>query len=215
MISLIRIQAQEEPEKLWNNILANTNKLQEKLGDKGKILYLAKRYKHNEATLFVHTSDTMILGDFIVEQLTRLEGVTGIWLINMLKPIFFPLPKGARRVKRYTVTVAAFLPRLAEIYERISQLTYPDGIFITYLANTCHSYGDCLQFSLLAENEGDLRKFISQVVDKIPGVLRTTLCEVEKNKPFISYEQWQKYASSRPFLEGWDEKHMVAQFNDT
>jgi len=143
----------------------------------------------------------------------RLEGVTGIWVISMLRPIFFPLPEGTKGMKRFAITVAAFVPRLAEIHNKISKLNYPEGIFVTYLAYTCHTYGDCLQFSLLAKNETELKKFISEVVDKIPGVLRTTVCELEKNQPFITYEVWQKYASRSPFGENWGERDMIAQFS--
>jgi hypothetical protein len=65
----------------------------------------------------------------------------------------------------------------------------------------------------LAKNETELKKFISEVVDKIPGVLRTTICEIEKNQPFITYKVWQKYASRSPFGENWGERDMIAQFS--
>ena len=212
MICFIRIQAQEKPEKLWDSILANKDNLEKELGNKGKMLYLSKRYDYNAASLFVHVADTNLLGDFIVNQLVRLEGVTGICVINMMRPIFFPLPEETHEMKRFAITVAAFVPRLAEIYDKISKLNYPQGILITYLAYTCHTYGDCLQFSLLAKTETELKNFISMVIDKIPGILRTTVCELEKNHPFITHEVWQKYASRSPFLENGDERDMIAQF---
>jgi hypothetical protein len=213
MINIIRIQTQEQPEQLWDRILDKKDELQSALANNGKILYLSKRSKYNEASMFVHTRDTNVLGDFIAMHLAKLDGVTGIWVINMVKPIFFPLPKGAAsQMKRYTVTVKSFPPRLSEIYEKISQLVFPDGIKITYLAYTFHLFGDCLQFSLLADEEKTLQKYVNDIISNIPGILRTTVCEIEKNFPFISFEDWQNYSSQNPLLAAWDQENMIAQF---
>lgn len=211
MVCIVRIQTQAEPEKLWNDIVSRQKTLQDALGNKGNLLYLSKRCKYNEASLFVQTAGTSVLTDLVVNHLAKLEGVTGLWIVNLLEPIFFPLPEGAKAMKRFSVTVKAYSPRLAEIYHTISQLSFPDRIVITYMAYTCHMYGDCLQFSLLADSEADVKKFISQSIDKLPGVLGTTICELEKNHSFISYDIWQKYASASPV--DWDDKEMIAQFN--
>jgi len=213
MICIIRIQAQEKPELLWNDVLRNKNNLQEVLGAKGRLLYLSKRRNYHEVSLFVHVSDTNILGDFIAGHLAKLEGVTGIWLINMLKPVFYPLPKEAGQMKRYTVTLKAFSPRLNEIYNTLVNLSPSDGVSIGYLAYTCHLFGDCIQISLQAPDGTGMQKYVDGVISKVPGVLRTTLCEIERTHPFVSYEQWQKYISRNAVLVDWDDRHMVSQFS--
>ena len=235
MIVIIRIQAQEKPELLWNDVLSNKDKLQEVLGTKGKILYLSKRRNYNEISLFVHVADTNILGDFIAGHLANLEGVTGIWLINMLNPVFYPLPKEAgqrsdsgvptqsgrsevesRRIsgmKRYTVTLKVYSPKLSEIYKALANLPPSEDVSIGYLAYTCHLFGDCIQISLQAPDDISIRKYVDEVIGKIPGVLRTTTCEIEKTNPFVSYEEWQKYISRNAVMVDWDEQHMVAQFS--
>ncbi len=212
MIVIIRIQSQEKINLLWEDILLKQGQLRLALNGKGKLLYLSKRHRYNEASLFIHVADSHILGDFIANHLAKLDGVTGIWLINMLNPIFFPLPKDTREMKRYTVTVKAFSPRLGEVYDALSRLDLPSEFKMAYLAYTCHLFGDCLQFSLLTTNEKMLNKYIDEVINKIPGVLRTTVCGIEKTHPFISHERWQSYASRHPIPVVWDEKHMVAQF---
>jgi len=214
MIVIVRIQAQEKPELLWNDVLLNKDRLQEVLGAKGKILYLSKRRNYHEVSLFVHVSDTNVLGDFIAGHLAKLEGVTGIWLINMLKPVFHPLPKEAGQMKRYTVTLKAFSPRLNEIYSALANLPPADEVSIGYLAYTCHLFGDCIQISLQAPDDTRMQKYIDEVISKIPGVLRTTLCEIERTHPFVSYGEWQKYISKNSVLVDWDEQHMVAQFQN-
>jgi hypothetical protein len=214
MIVIVRIQAQEKPEMLWNDVLLNKDRLQEVLGTKGKILYLSKRRNYNEVSLFVHVSDPNILGDFIAGHLAKLEGVTGIWLINMLKPVFHPLPKDAGQMKRYTVTIKAYSPRLNEIYSALVNLTPLNDVSIGYLAYTCHLFGDCIQLSLQAPDGARIQKYVDDVISKIPGVLRTTLCEIERTYPFVSYEEWQKYISRNAVMVDWDEQHMVAQFQN-
>ena len=245
MICIIRIQAQEKPELLWNDVLLNKNRLQETLGTKGKILYLSKRRNYHEVSLFVHVADANILGCFIAQHLAKLEGVTGIWLINMLKPVFYPLPKGAAQMKRYTVTLKAYSPKLSEIYNALAKLPpacavpltadarrqaggtadrpsdaesqrspdYFGEVSIGYLAYTCHLFGDCIQVSLQAPDGTRIQKYGDEIISKIPGVLRTTLCEIEKTHPFVSYGEWQKYISTNAVLVDWDDRHMMAQFS--
>ena len=224
MICIIRIQAQEKPDLLWNEILLNKSSLQEVLGAKGRLLYLSKRRNYHEVSLFVHVADTNILGDFISGHLAKLEGVTGIWLINMLKPVFYPLPEGAAQMKRYTVTVKAYSPKLSEIYKALATLTpldaesqrspdYFGDVSIGYLAYTCHLFGDCIQISLQAPDGTKIQKYVDEAISKVPGVLRTTLCEIEKTHPFVSYDEWQKYISRNAVLVDWDDRHMVSQFS--
>ena len=214
MICIIRIQAQEKPELLWNEILRNKSNLQEVLGAKGRLLFLSKRRNYHEASLFVHVADTNILGDFMAGHLAKLEGVTGMWLINMLKPVFYPLPEGAGQMKRYTVTVKAYSPKLSEIYKTLANLPSSDEVSIGYLAYTCHLFGDCIQVSLQATDGVRIQKYVDTIISKMPGVLRTTLCEIERTHPFVSYEEWQKYISKNAVLVDWDEQHMVAQFQN-
>ncbi|MBI5779021.1 MAG: hypothetical protein HZA49_06155 [Planctomycetes bacterium] len=213
MICIIRIQAQEKPELLWNDVLSKKDKLQEVLNGKGKILYLSKRRNYNEVSLFVHVADANILGCFIANHLAKLEGVTGIWLINMLKPVFHPLPNDAGKMKRYTVTIKAYSPKLGEIYSALANLAPSDDVSVGYLAYTCHLFGDCIQISLQAPDSVRIQKCIDEVISKIPGVLRTTLCEIERTHPFVAYEEWQKYISRNAVLVDWDDRHMVAQFS--
>lgn len=41
-----------------------------------------------------------ILEDFIAEHLNKIEHITGIWVINMIKPVFYPLPKDTKNMKK-------------------------------------------------------------------------------------------------------------------
>ncbi|MDI6788965.1 MAG: hypothetical protein QME51_11390, partial [Planctomycetota bacterium] len=117
------------------------------------------------------------------------------------------------RMKRYTVTIKASPPKLSEIYNALSNLEPSENVSVGYLAYTCHLFGDCIQISLQAPDSARIQKYVDEVIGKIPGVLRTTLCEIEKTQPFISYEEWQKYTAQNAVFLDWNEKHMVAQFS--
>jgi len=213
MISIIIIQAQENPDVLWNNILSNKNRLQEAFENKGKLLYLSKRCNYNEANLSVHVAEPNILGKFIAHHVARLEEVTGIWVVNMLQPDFFPVPKDTKSMKRYIITLKIFPSRLDEVYEKISNRNYPEWIKPIYVAYTFHLFNDCIQVSLLSDNNAEFRKYINTTIDTVPGVLKSAVFEIEKTYAFISYEQWQEYASQNTFVVGWDERNMIAQFH--
>lgn len=189
MISLIRIQTQEKPDILWNEVLNKREKLQEAIGNKGRLLYVSKRHNYNEASLFVHVEDNNMLADFISNHLSKLNDVTAIWLINMLKPVFFPFGKETDQVKRYTITLKVFPSRLSEVYKRLANLELPGGMKMVYFAYTFHLFGDAIQFSLLVEDGAILQKYVKDVINNIPGVLQSTVCEIERTHHFISHEE--------------------------
>jgi hypothetical protein len=216
MISIIITQAQENPELLWKGIIENKNRLQNAFGNKGRLLYLSRRRNYNEANLSVHVADPNILGEFIAHNLAKLQEVTSLWVVNMLQPSFFPLPKDTRHMKRYIITLKIFPGRLDEVYAKISNPDFPEWIKLIYVSYTFHLFNDCIQVSLLSEKEDvELRKYINDTIDKIPGVLKSTVFEIEKTHPFISYKEWQEYASHHPFLVDSDERDMIAHFNES
>lgn len=214
MIAIVRMQVQEQEkrERIWDYILAHKSELQAIIQGKGQLLYLSKRAKHEDVSLFVHVADANILGDFIANHLNRIEDITGIWVINMFKPIFFSIPKDTGNMKRFAITVKVFPRHLAEVYENLSKAALPEGLKMTYLAFTFHLFGDCIQFSLLAEREEILNKYLAEVVNRMTGVLRTTVNPIEKTEPLVSYDEWKQYSSKHLIVPSWDEEHMIGQF---
>jgi translation elongation factor EF-1beta len=194
--------------------MSQINELQESISGKGQLLYLSKRIKHRDVSLFIHTNDPGVLGDFISEQLSNIENITDIWVINMIKPIFFPLPKDTKNMKRFTITLKVFPKKLKDVYQHIAKAVLPDGLKIAYIAYTFHLFGDSIQFSILADSVEVLNRYIEESVNRIPGVLKTTINEIERTRPLVSYEEWKQYSSSHGIVPSWDEELMVNQFQD-
>jgi hypothetical protein len=214
MINIVRLQSQESKVKICDVIMSQIEDLQESIKGKGQLLYLSKRIKHRDVSLFIHTNDPGVFGDFIAEHLSNIENLTDIWVINMIKPIFFPLPKDTKGLKRYTITLKVFPKKLKDVYRNIAQAVLPESLKIAYLAYTFHLFGDSIQFSILADSEDALNRYVKESVNKIPGVVKATVNEIERTRPLVSYEEWKQYSSSHGIVPSWDEELMVNQFQE-
>ena len=212
MITIIRLKSQERKERICDLVMAQMNELQESIKGKGQLLYLSKRVKHEDVSLFIHTVDPNVLGDFIVGHLNGVEHITDIWVINMIKPIFYPLPKDTGNMKRFTITLKVFPKNLKEAYQNIASATLPDGLKMAYIAYTFHLFGDSIQLSILAEKEETLNRYLTEVINKIPGVVNTTVNLIKRTRPLVSYEEWKQYSAYHNLVPSWDEDFMIKQF---
>jgi len=212
MITIVRIKSQEHKDIVCDNILAKKDELQKSIEGRGRLLYLSKRARHEDVSLFIHTLDSDGLGDFIADHLTQLEHLTSTWIINMIKPQFYPLPRDTSHMKRYTITLKVFPKKLKDVYRNVAAGALPDGLKMAYIAYTCHLYGDCIQFSILAEKEKMLNSHITNTINLIPGVLKTTVNQIERTMPLVSYDEWRQYSTLHKIVPSWDEESMINQF---
>ncbi len=212
MISIIRMQSQERKERICDLVMAHLDELQESIKNRGQLLYLTKRARHEDVSLFIHTVNPDFLADFIAEDLNKIEHVTGIWAIHLIKPIFYPLPKDTKNTKRYAISLRVFTNNLKQVYQDMAAARLPDGLQMAYLAYTFHLFEDSLQLSILAEDEENLNRYMAGVVEKTPGVLRTTVNPIERTRPLVSYETWRAYSTAHGIVPSWDAKSMIGQF---
>jgi len=214
MITIIRLKSQEYKEKICDSIFSHKDELQKGIEGKGRLLYLSKRAKHEDVSLFIHTLNSDALGDFIADYLSKIEHITSTWVINLIKPMFYPLPKDTKDLKRFTITLKVFPKNLKDVYQNIATSTLPKGLKMAYIAYTCHLFGDCIQFSILAEEEKALNKYLAEAVNKIPGVLQTTINLIERTRPLVSYDEWKQYSAKHGIIPSWNEEFMINQFQE-
>jgi hypothetical protein len=212
MITIIRLKSQEHKERLCDYIMSQKDELQKGIEGKGRLLYLSKRAKHEDVSLFIHTLNPDVLGDFIADHLSKIEHITSTWVINMIKPVFYPLPRDTKNMERFTITLKVFPKNLKDVYQNIATAALPDDLKMAYISYTCHLFGDCIQFSILTEKEETLNKYLADVVNKIPGVLKTTVNLIERTRPLVSYDEWKQYSSKHGIVQSWDEASMINQF---
>lgn len=213
MIVIIRMLTDDAGKNLWDKIIDKKDALQGALQNRGRLLYLSKRKGHNEASLFVHAKDSNVINELISNHLSKIESVSAIWLIHLYKPRFFPLPSDTTNLKRFTITAKVKPKYLSEVYGKLMDPNLPEGLKKVYYAFTFHLYDETLQYSLLAESEQTLQKYLTEKVNKIEGVLKTEIHPIEKTKPFISYKEWQDYAGDDSTIPTW-QHHMISQFEE-
>lgn len=212
MINIIRLKSQEMKHRISDSVMSKIDELQESLKGEGQLLYLSKRAKHEDVSLFIHTTGPGALGDFISKHLNKIEHITDIWVINMIKPVFYPLPRDTKNFKRFAITVKVFPRNLDEVYQNIAAASLPDGLRMAYIAYAFHLFGDSIQFSILADDEQVLNNYLTEVINKMPGVVNSTVNQIESTKPLVSYEEWKQYSSDHKLVPSWDETSMVNQF---
>ena len=215
MITLIRIKPQDKRRRICDEILAQKTELQESFAGMGRLLYLSKRAKHEDVSLIVHTVDPDALGDFISEHLNKIEHINDIWVVNLIKPVFYPLPKDTKNMKRFTITLKVCTDKLKSIYQNIAAAALPDDLKMAYIAYTFHLFGDSIQFSILAAREETVNAHLNEVVNRLPGVLKTTVSLIERTRPLVSYDEWKEYSAAHGIVPSWDEELMIQQFQVT
>jgi len=203
MILIVRMSTDGDAKKLWSAIMDQKKSMQSALGKNGQLLYLTKRVDFNEASLFIHTKDFNSVINLLTEHLNILDEVSAIRIIHLLKPRFFPVPKDTYNLKRFTISLKVHPKSLKDVYKKLLNPNMPNGIRKVSYAFTFRNNNESLQYSLLAEDEESVGKFIAESIQSIDGIIKTEVHQAEKTKPFISYKEWLKYTSDGNDVPGW------------
>jgi hypothetical protein len=214
MIVIVMITAEEKAALLFDSVISQKDKLQKALNEGGRLLYITKRKGENGASLILHLKDPQIITDLISGYLGQIKGVLRIWVMPLFRPRFFPLPKDTKGMKRFVITLKVASDSFTSVYKHLLNPNMPDGLKKVYYAYTFQLYDNAMQLSLLADNDAILKKYITEKISAIPGVLKTSIYEIEQTKPFITYDEWQAYAGEKvphskwenmlTHIEGWD-----------
>lgn len=204
MIAIIRIHSKEMIEPVWDAVVREHHSIQSNLKDKCHLLYLTKRIGyHDEISLFVDVPDQLNLSELIIDHLGKIKGIDNFVVHHLLRPKFYPLPEDTRNLKRYTINLKVTPAYLGGVYKKLIDPNIPDGLKKVYFAFTFHHPEDSIQFSMLAESDDILRKYVTGVIDRLPGVIHTRVYPIERTKPFVTYETWQAYARTNPDSLDW------------
>jgi hypothetical protein len=211
MIAIVRLQASESVEELWEHILSNVNWWRKELENRGLPLYLTRRSGYDDVSLFIHVVEPDDLGNFINTYIGRSPGVSGVWLVNLLNPVFFPLPRDTRGMHRYAISVRTTPNNLVRARDEICCLREPLGVRMAYCGFTYLNYEESLYYSVLAENDTQLGDHIDRVLE-LDTVLRARPQAIERTVPLVSYSKWVEYSAEHLLVPSWDEAAMLGQF---
>ena len=195
MVIIVRIHSKGPIETIWDEIIKQQEPIQKAFADKCHILYLTKRQGFsNEASLFVDVSDDATLSDLVVHHLAKIKDIENFIIHHLFRPKFYPLPHDTKEYTRFIINLKVEAPYLADVYRKLINPSIPEGMKKVYFAFTFHQSSDCIQFSVLSKSEDVLREYVSEDIERLPGVVRTTIIPVERSKPFISYKIYQSLA---------------------
>jgi len=195
MLIIIRIHSKGPIETIWDEIIRQQEPVQKAFADRCHILYLTKRQGFsNEASLFVDVSDDSTLSDLVVHHLAKIKDIENFIIHHLLRPKFYPLPRDTKEYRRFIINLKVEAPYLADVYRKLINPSIPEGMKKVYFAFTFHHSSDCIQFSVLSKSEDVLREYVAEDIERLPGVVRTTIIPIERSKPFISYKAYQSFA---------------------
>jgi DNA-binding Lrp family transcriptional regulator len=194
MLAIVRVKIMDDNDSLWEYVLENKETIEKEFNGQAQLMYITKRARHEDTSLFISAENPDILGNFLAKKVSKIEGVDKIWMINLMGMKFFKIPEEKlMEMQRAVVTIRAYPNKFDEIYNGLSKFQ-PFGDFIpVYVAYTFHYYGDSLMFSLVANDIKGIQGYIEENIKEIPGVFGYTTDFIEKQQRLASKEVWKGY----------------------
>lgn len=197
MLAIVRVKMRNGGNGLWDHILDNKKELEKQFNNCVELMYMTKRARHEDTSLFIQAEDPNCFGEFVAKVITHIPGVDGIWMFNMMNMKFFYLQDSLlNEWTRYVVTINIHPSRVEDVYKALSNLNSTSDTAPVYVAYTFHLFGDNIMFSLLANGAQAAQKFIKKNVNGLSGVLRTNVTAIEKQERLTSRESWKLYVKS-------------------
>ena len=181
---------------VWDNVVENHKKWHTK---DVRLLYMTHRHLQEDTSLIVDAKNADGLADFLMKHIATIEGVRGIWVINMAKMRFFRTQQEhPRDLSRFTVTIDAMPKHMDTIFESISSLKPGKDIIINYITNTFQSFKDSIMVSVQARSRNHMDAFVNQYIRSLEGVVDAEVTHISKTMRLVSHEEWQKHVG--PYL---------------
>jgi len=178
-------------ESLWDDIVRLSS---EKEGDV-EPLYATRCVTHGDISLIMDVKDPDKISDFVNDTLAPLGGLRDLWMFNMIKPRFFPIPMslGSEAIKPFTITIDGETDQYRQMFEAISKIEPTEEIILTYLAYTFQSFDDDLVLSLLGKDIYIVDEFVIDNIRQIPGIFDSKTYAISKTKILTSFKKWRNY----------------------
>ncbi|UCF08009.1 MAG: hypothetical protein JSW28_10275 [Thermoplasmata archaeon] len=197
MLAIVRVKMRNGNNDLWNYIVENDNTIESEFNGEAKLMYITRRARHEDTSLFIHAKNPDVLGKFVADNIAAIEGVDKIWMVNLMGMRFFRIPeKLLDEWQRLIVTVRVYPCKYSEVYNSISRLPQTQDVAPVYLAYTFHLYGDSLMFSLVSKDLSSVQDYIQENIKNLPGVSGHTTTVIEKQQRLAPKEDWKEYVKA-------------------
>lgn len=197
MLAIVRVIMRNGSDLLWDYILENKKEIEKEFNGQAKLMYITKRARHEDTSLFISADNPDTLGDFVAKRIAKIQGVDKIWLISLMKMKFYKIPEQLlMEWQRCVVTIRAYPNKFAEIYDSISKFVSTSDVAPVYIAYTYHLFGDSIMFSMITREINDAQKYIENNIKNLPGVFGYTTTFIEKQQRLASKEEWKEYVKT-------------------
>ncbi len=203
MLAIVRVKTDKGTDVLWDYIKENHSKLENKFDNCVEILYMTKREKYNDTSLFIQSGSPDCIGDFVAKVIAHIPKVEELWMFNVMNMKFYFIPEILlEQWKRFSVTIRTPPSKFEETYYELSRIMPSENAAPVYLAYTFHMYGDSIKFSLVAEDAGSANEFIKENINSLPDVHTTHIIGIEKQLRLTSPESWKLFVKSNLISKG-------------
>ena len=190
---VVRIFPKGELEESWNRVLDNVEKISNECCTP---LYLSRREEENFMTLVYDVTDVDCLGDILAKSIPSVLHPEKTRTIPLLKPAFFPAPKGRPAyLERYQIALKVRSEELENTFDHILHMDYPNDAFPTYAA---YSFGeDDILVSMLSTSKARLDRYVGENFELLGGVVSIETSLINRSKLVAPADMWRKYRENR------------------
>jgi hypothetical protein len=197
MLAIVRIKTTKGNDGLWNYIKENHAELEAKFDNCVEIMYMTKREKYEDTSLFIESGSPDCFGDFITKVIAHIPNVDEIWMFNVMNMKFYYIPNVLLEDwKRYSITIRTPPNRFEETYYELSKLIPTVNAAPVFVAYTFHMYGDSLKFSIVAKDSDAANEFVEKNINSLPDVHTTHITKIERQLRLTSPESWKIFIKS-------------------
>jgi DNA-binding Lrp family transcriptional regulator len=177
-------------DRVWRRIVRN----HKKWNDTGaEIVYLTHRSLQEDISVILDAKNMDSVANFIAEHLAPMEEVAAVRIMGLMRPRFFPMPKGSSpELKRFTIAISVEPNELDSVYDYLSNFQATKALVPVYLACTFNGFGRDFLLSILCPGETTAKKFVNTYVDTFKGIKDTTTTYLSQSKRLASKEDWGK-----------------------
>jgi DNA-binding Lrp family transcriptional regulator len=201
MMYIARFGVGEDNYQLWDHVVEDHKALETPGVD---LLYMTRRQGHGDTSLIVDVTDCDSLANLVFKVTQLHPEVTSVSTLSMMKPMFFPLPRGTPRLERFTVTIECEASQCNAVYEKLKNIRPTHDNVLTYVACIFREGGRSILISVLSRSLETLGEMISRDIATIKGVKGTDVTRIVKTRKLATTEKWKRTVRYRTLFEFLD-----------
>jgi hypothetical protein len=212
MMYIARFGVGEDNDELWDRVVQNP-KILDTPGV--NLLYMTRRQGHGDTSLIVDVNDCDNMANLVFKVTSLHPEVKTISTLSLMKPLFFPVPRGTPKLERFTLTIECDASRCNDIYEAIKGIRPTKENVITYIACIFREGGRSILMSVLSRSPEILEAMISQHIDTVNGIKATEVTRIDKTRKLASSEEWKRTVRHRTLFEFLDSTEYDDKYLDS